>query len=392
MSFMRCHLLGRHVLHALGHLVEVALHQLLAQLVHQLLEPLARGVVHELVLLQLLHLAGEVGRQHVELQRRSLGRRSSAISWRRWSPDWRGLVDAARRCPRAPVDDLVELLGDVVVDAAEVVALELLAPALAQLLEHLAQAHELARRCGPGSPAACIRRSAALRSPWYSRSSVISSSSASASRSKPIWVPSQREYRKPAGRGRVDGVARIEGDPCRPGPRPDCPARLLAATSGRDTGDMPHVPPHRPGSRRSCSSPASLGAACSGDERPEHRQGPARRSARPAYDFEQELNRQIETGEKHLDKQLAAGARRWPSRRRRTISPDVDAFLDAMRRVDGTTRRSRRNKTFQQRAQKIVDNVNRLRQQRLRPASSRTASSAVIVTPDATAAVSPRPR
>ena len=61
------HLLGRHVLHALGHLVEVALHQLLAQLVHQLLEPLPRRVVHEVVLLQRLHLAGEVGRQQLEL-------------------------------------------------------------------------------------------------------------------------------------------------------------------------------------------------------------------------------------------------------------------------------------------------------------------------------------
>ena len=46
------HALGGHVLHALGQLVEVALHQLLAQLIHQLFEPLARGVVHELVLLQ----------------------------------------------------------------------------------------------------------------------------------------------------------------------------------------------------------------------------------------------------------------------------------------------------------------------------------------------------
>ena len=46
-------------------------------------------------------------------------------------------------------------------------------------------------------PCCIIRRSAALRSPWYSRSSVISSSSASASRSKPTCVPSQREYRNP---------------------------------------------------------------------------------------------------------------------------------------------------------------------------------------------------
>ncbi len=40
------------------------------------------------------------------------------------------------------IEDLVELLGDVVVDAPEVAAFELLAPALAELLEHLAHALE----------------------------------------------------------------------------------------------------------------------------------------------------------------------------------------------------------------------------------------------------------
>ena len=64
---------GLHVLHALGHLVEVALHELLAQLVHQLLELLAGAVVHPLVLLELLHLAREVGRELVELLAALLG-------------------------------------------------------------------------------------------------------------------------------------------------------------------------------------------------------------------------------------------------------------------------------------------------------------------------------
>src|SRR3954452_22074591 len=66
------------------------------------------------------------------------------------------------------------------------------------------------------NPCCIMRRSAALRSPWYSRSSVISSSSASASRSKPTCEPSQREYWKreaiprsaarPVGRPAADGV------------------------------------------------------------------------------------------------------------------------------------------------------------------------------------------
>ena len=47
----------------------------------------------------------------------------------------------AGRCRRAPVDDLVELLGDVVVDAAEVAALELLAAG--------ARAAARASRAGP---------------------------------------------------------------------------------------------------------------------------------------------------------------------------------------------------------------------------------------------------
>src|SRR3954447_26545479 len=78
------------------------------------------------------------------------------------------------------------------------------------------------RPCRSRKPCCIIRRNAALRSPWYSRSSVISSSSASASRSKPTWVPSQREYWKreedmgftvlPCGRsGARDGAAR---EPC----------------------------------------------------------------------------------------------------------------------------------------------------------------------------------
>ena len=70
--------------------------------------------------------------------------RSSSSSSRRLSPDAARFVDAPIDAFAFLVDDLVELVGDVFVDAAEVVAVELLAPALAQLLEHLAHAADVA--------------------------------------------------------------------------------------------------------------------------------------------------------------------------------------------------------------------------------------------------------
>ncbi|MBK9181371.1 MAG: hypothetical protein IPM45_17780 [Acidimicrobiales bacterium] len=60
------HLLGAHVAHGPGHLVDVALHQLLAEPVEELLEPLLGLGRREVVLLQLAHLAGKVGRQEIE--------------------------------------------------------------------------------------------------------------------------------------------------------------------------------------------------------------------------------------------------------------------------------------------------------------------------------------
>ena len=143
MSFMRAMRSGRHVLHALGHLVEVALHELLAQLVHQLLEPLARRVVHEVVLLQRLHLAGEVGGQLVELLAPLLGEvfddLLAALVAGLDAPRRRG-----GRCPRAPArrpraaarrSRRRRRRGR----SGSSISL----PPLAELLQHLAQAHEL---------------------------------------------------------------------------------------------------------------------------------------------------------------------------------------------------------------------------------------------------------
>ena len=66
MSFMRCHVLGRHVLHGAAHLVDHLLHQLVAQLVHQLVEALLGLGRLEVVGVELAHLAGEVVGQQVE--------------------------------------------------------------------------------------------------------------------------------------------------------------------------------------------------------------------------------------------------------------------------------------------------------------------------------------
>ena len=64
-------------------------------------------------------------------------------------------------------------------------------------------------------PCWIMRRSAALRSPWYRRSSVISASSASASRSNPTCVPSQREYWNAGTRHAAEGIASAGARPTR---------------------------------------------------------------------------------------------------------------------------------------------------------------------------------
>ena len=146
--------LGEHVLGALhlprghgfahgpGHLVEPALGELLAQLVDELLELLPRLARRELVLLQLAHQAGQVGREEVELHlsfgHGFVGDLLAALV--------AGLGRLAREVVERlalHVDDVAQLLGDVVVDAAEVVLLEAVAPVAAQPLEHLPHALDL---------------------------------------------------------------------------------------------------------------------------------------------------------------------------------------------------------------------------------------------------------
>ena len=165
-----------------------------AELVDQLLEALAGLRRREVVLLELAHLAGEVGRQHVELHVALVGGLAAASSCAALVAGLARLVVCSSRASRSWSTMSRSSCGDVVVDAAEVVALELVLAACAGASR--------ASRGGPASrsplrsrkPDCIIRRSAVLRSPWYSRSSVISSSTASASSSNPTCVPSHREY------------------------------------------------------------------------------------------------------------------------------------------------------------------------------------------------------
>ena len=90
---------------------------------------------------------------------------SSVISWRRSIAGLAGLglelVDAVP----LHVDDLAQPLGDVVVDAAEVVALELvLAPRAGAARASRAAGHPFALRSR--NPCCSMRRRAWLRSPW----------------------------------------------------------------------------------------------------------------------------------------------------------------------------------------------------------------------------------
>ena len=101
------------------------------------------GVVHPIVVLELAHAAGEIGRQLLELLaallREVLEQLLAPLVARRTR-----FVDASVDALAFLLDDLVELVRDVFVDAAEVVAVELLAAPLAQLLEHLAHAAHVA--------------------------------------------------------------------------------------------------------------------------------------------------------------------------------------------------------------------------------------------------------
>ena len=135
--------LGRHLLHRPAHLLEELVGELLAELVEQLLEAPRRLLRLEVVLGQLAHLAGEVVGQEVEAHVAVHGRLAGGLG----APLVAGALGVGVGLALGVVDgvallvdDVVELAGDLVVDAAEVEAVEPVLALLAQLLEQLAHA------------------------------------------------------------------------------------------------------------------------------------------------------------------------------------------------------------------------------------------------------------
>ncbi len=139
MSFMRGHVLGRHVLHRAGQLVDVLLHELLTQPFGQLGESLLRVGRYEVVLFETLHLTRKILREHVELE----------VPFIRGLPGQLGTTRITRGevVPQPLVDrlsflfdDLAQFFGDLVVNPSEIEAVEGLLAALLQLFQDLAHA------------------------------------------------------------------------------------------------------------------------------------------------------------------------------------------------------------------------------------------------------------
>ncbi len=133
--------LGGHLLHRPAHLLEELAGELLAEAVEQLLEAPRRLLRLEVVLLELADLAGEVVGEEVELHRpihRRLpgGLRPPLVAGS--AGVGLGLADGVVDGVALLVDDVVELAGDLVIDAAEVEAVEPLLPFPAQTFEQLA--------------------------------------------------------------------------------------------------------------------------------------------------------------------------------------------------------------------------------------------------------------
>ena len=137
-------------------------------------------------------------------------------------------------------------------------------------------------------------------------------------------------------------------------PRPDSHTPdSWGHSPARDTGDMPQV-------RRiswlaiGLLLAGTLGAACSGE-------GEQAKAPKPfcqaAYDYEQELGREAKKGEKNVEKQLAM-VEKMAELAPKKIRKDVDAFVESLRRVQADPSLAK-DKKFQARGAKIVDNVNR---------------------------------
>ena len=135
------HVARAHVLHAVGHLVDHLLHQLLAQLVHHLFEPLLCLARLEVVRAELADLAGEIVRHEVEAHV-ALGGGVARCSGPAIVAAALGVAECVLDRVPLLVDDVVQLGGDLVVHAAEVVLVEALLALLAELGEEIAEAVE----------------------------------------------------------------------------------------------------------------------------------------------------------------------------------------------------------------------------------------------------------
>ena len=122
-----------------GQLVEIGLHDLFAQPLEELFEVLPRFGRGELVALQPVHAAGEILREQPELRPSLtdgvLGHLAAPLVAR----VARFLLELVQLLVLL-IEDLVELVGDVLVDAAEVVLLPFLPPAFTDPLEQLLHA------------------------------------------------------------------------------------------------------------------------------------------------------------------------------------------------------------------------------------------------------------
>ena len=180
------------------------------------------------------------------------------------------------------------------------------------------------------NPCWSIRRSAALRSPWYISSSAISSSRASASRSKPTWEPSQAEYRK-AGPERRERRLRMP-------PRVP-PLRTVAASAGpaSDGGEHEGVPVggeehHGAQHRRHRDRPRERRRAHRveqrADQRREDQPADGRAGDAPRGDRAGERDRAVEVGEHRRELRRDRGAERGRAdedrHRRRADERDAD--------------------------------------------------------------------
>ena len=139
MSLNRAISSGVVLLHGPRHRLELAVEELLAQLVHQLLEALGGGGRHEVVRLQGLDLAGQVGREEVELHA-PLGHGLAGDVLAAGVARLPGLAVEVVDGRPLRLHHLPQGLGDVVVDAAQVVLGQLLLPPLAEALDQLPQA------------------------------------------------------------------------------------------------------------------------------------------------------------------------------------------------------------------------------------------------------------